>query len=230
MQPTICTKANLDLTELTVRLESQLPLGRKGAREDRCWPSIPTIPTDALHLFCLGKQNYISQEAVRLLSPPLPALRLSRPAPLRDPLIYKGRMARPWAECGGGAGARCAGGAGWTRPPQLAPANLLFPPRASLSLRAPTLLCLGPADLQTRDRERICPWYFPGLGREVPAGIWVRGGDAQPRKARSCVQAGCCPSARRRNALAGGGGAPSIRLFRAAVPRPGNAALGNPSQ
>lgn len=96
MQPTLCTKANLDLTELTVRMESQLYLGRKGAREDRCWAWIPTISTDALHLFCLRKQNYISQEAVRLLSPPLPAFRLPRPAPLRDPLVYKGRMARPW--------------------------------------------------------------------------------------------------------------------------------------
>lgn len=167
MQPTLCTKANLNLTELTVRLESQLYLRRKGAREDRCWVQTPTVPTAALHLWCLGKRNYISQEAVRPPPRPAPAFLLPGPAPLRDPLVYKGRMARPWAERGGGTGARCAGGAGWTRPPKRAPSDLPFPLRACPSPRAPTLRCLGPADLQTRGRERICPWCFPRA--------WLRG-------------------------------------------------------
>lgn len=60
--------------------------------------------------------------------------------------------------------------------------------------------CRGPADPQTRGRERLCPWRSPGSGRRVPAGIRFRAGDAQPRKARSGVRAGRSARERRRDA------------------------------
>lgn len=81
MRPTLCAKVSLDLTELTVRLESQLNLRGKGAREGSWGARTSTLPAAALPLLCPGKQNYISQEAARPASPIPP--RPAHPAPPR---------------------------------------------------------------------------------------------------------------------------------------------------
>lgn len=185
--------------------------------EDSWGARTSTLPAAALPLLCLGNRNYISQEAARPASPrrapPTPPRRAPppppRPAPPRNRLVYKGRMARPGAERGGGAGSRFpSGSAGRSHRSQKPPLCAPRPGPAPPALRTPTPRCRGPADLQTRGRERLCPWRCPGSGRRVPAGIRVRAGDAQPRKARSGVRAGCSARERRWDALAAVRGAP----------------------
>lgn len=120
-------------------VESQLHLRGEGAREDSWGARTSTLPAAVLPLLRLGNQNYNSQEAARPASPTLPAPRPLRPAPPRDRLVYKGRMARPGAERGGGAGSRLPSGACWTQLPQPEAAAPRSPPRA-----APGLPCGRP--------------------------------------------------------------------------------------
>lgn len=179
---------------------------------------------------CLGKELHLPGSS----SAPCPAPPCGAPPSFGDPLVYKGRMARPWAERGGGPGAQY-GGQGWldaatsagTHRSASSSPGLPFPAGAHLTPPGPC----RPAN--PRPRADL-PLVFPGLGREVPAGIpagtWARAGDAQPRKASSCVQAGGSPSAERRVAIAGGRGAPGECLLRARVPPgPGMRPLGIPA-
>lgn len=157
-----------------------------------------------------------SRSAHPVLPLPGPRWYIKAEWPGRGQSAEAARVSRVAAEPGG------RGHHSW-RPP------LCASPRSFSCSAGPTSRRPGPADLQTWGREQICPWRFSGLGRGVPArDFWVRAGDAQRRKAGSRVRTGCSPSARRRDALAGGGGAPCTRPRCAPAPGPGNAAVRAP--
>lgn len=157
-----------------------------------------------------GKQNYISQKAVRPLAAPphAPSPRPSSGCYIRAEWPGPAQSAEAALRPGRLRSRRDAAAAAGTRRPALLCPEASFAPRG----RAPQ----APRALQLRGPEAES-----GLGRGVPAGIRAGAGDAQPRRARRRVQAGCSPGARRRDALAGARGARRTRLNRAPTPDPG---------
>lgn len=109
-----------------------------------------------------GRRNYISQETVR------PAPRPPRPSPPRARLLFKGRMVRPRAERGGGAGE-----AVWAR--GVTPRNWQPPLGASLlSLSCPAGSQPPPPGPRGPANPRpggFALGAFPGSAEGFPAGI-----------------------------------------------------------
>lgn len=206
--PTLRTKTSLDPTELAIAR-------RKGCKEGlQERTAVTSGPEPFLQRLCVVPRKTELHLPESSSAPRRPTPRSPLAPPLLG-LLYKGRMARPGTERGGGAAhrapsepARC-GRRSWPR------RSARLHPEASFAPRASTLSSLGPADLQTRGGERICLWLFPdsaeGFRRESGLALAMRS------------QGGRGAASMRGAPLERGGGVPSApaRTVRPPPPRTG---------
>lgn len=209
MRPTLCAKVSLDLTELTMRwnpsciYEARARGRTAGARG----------PQPFLQLFCLCCAWEIRTTTPRrqLAQPRRPSPRPAHCAPPRRGTGWYIRAEWP----GPGQSAEAARDRGFPvgpagrschsqKPPLRAPRP--GPPLACPAGAHPTLP--GPRRPANPRSRAALPLALSWVWQTGSGGNRVRAGNAQPRKARSGVRAGCSARARRRDALAAVRGAP----------------------